>query len=172
MALLSGRAALAPKHPVRSEGAIPELQSQPPMPSFLSQVWRRNGEHRAPGMGQAVAAHLPGAGHPGKRATSTSTYDQQVIGFGGYLQQDPARLAALHDRLDRRAVRYLPPDCDQSAPEPQAGRFLPFVPQVAGWLKAVGAVTAWRQPRQHGHQDGALGAGHVLRITQRAQAAR
>ena len=95
------------------------------MPGLPSQCWWRNGNHRAAGMGQAVAAHLPGAGHPGERTTAASTHDQHVAGSGGYLEQDPARLAALHDKLDRRIVWDMPPGCYQSIPEPLAGRFLP-----------------------------------------------
>ena len=39
-------------------------------------------------------------------------------------------------------------------------------------LAAVGAVTAWRHPRENGHQGGIVGAGQVLRVTQCPETAR
>ena len=66
---------MVPEDAVRGGGAIPEFPCQAQMPGVLSQCWWRNGKHRAAGMGQAVAVHLPGAGDPGEHATAAGADD-------------------------------------------------------------------------------------------------
>ena len=78
------------------------------MPDFPGECGRRDGEHGALGMGQAVAAHLAGD-HPGQHATTASTHDQQVIRAAGHSDQDPASLSPLDERPDRWIVEGLLP---------------------------------------------------------------
>ncbi len=141
------------------------------VPDFLGQGRRRNGEHGALGMGQAVSADLAGD-HPGQCATAASSHDQQVTGAGGDFQQDTASLAPPHEGLDRWVVWDDSPDRDESIPEALPGRFVPFAPQITGRLQAVRAVAARRHPRQNRYQSGAVDMGQVFRVAQRPEAAR
>jgi hypothetical protein len=52
------------------------------MPDFPGERRRRNGDDWAPGVGQAVTAHLAGD-QPGQRTTATRTHDQQVARAAG-----------------------------------------------------------------------------------------
>ncbi len=128
------------------------------MPDFAGECGRRNGEDRALGVGQAVAAHLAGD-HPGQRATTAGTHDQQVTSAAGDRDQDPAGRATLYVRLHRGIVRDFPPNCDERIPEPLAGGISPYLPQIARRLRQVGAITAGRLPGKNGYQGGVMGAG-------------
>jgi hypothetical protein len=86
---------------------VPEHPPGQAMPDFPGERGRGDGQHRAPGMGQAVAAY-PAVDHLGQRAMVASAHDQQVTGVGDR-DQDPARLAALDRGLDRRVCGDLAP---------------------------------------------------------------
>jgi hypothetical protein len=141
------------------------------MSYFPGERGRRDGDDRAPSVGQAVAAHLA-ADEPGQRATAASTHDQQVTGAAGQTDQDPASLTPLYERLDQWVVGNFSPRCDQRIPEPPAGVLLPDAAQVAAGLTAVGEITARRHPGKDGYQGGITGAGQVLRVPQCPEAAR
>lgn len=141
------------------------------MTGFPGQGGRRDSDHGAMGVSQAVAAH-PSGEHPGQRATTASAHDQQVIEVAGDLDQDRARLAALYERPDPRIIGDFAPDRDESIPEPPAGRLVPLAPQIARRLQAVRPITARRHPRQNGDQGGTVGTGQALRVPQRPEAAR
>ena len=168
---LSGCPAVVPKDPIGSQRPVPERPYKSAMPDFLGERRRRNGEHRAPGMGLAVAAYLAGD-HPGQRTTTASTNDQQVIRAAGDTDQDPASLAPLHVRLHQWIVRDFSPDRDERIPEPLGGGVPPCLAQIARRLSPVGAITARRHPGNNRYQDGIVGASHDLRIAQCPEAAR
>jgi hypothetical protein len=69
----------------------------------------RGRRNRAPGMGHAVPAHLAGD-EPGWHATAAGTHDQQAGGAAGHVGQDPASLAARHDRPDVGTAGDLSPE--------------------------------------------------------------
>jgi hypothetical protein len=141
------------------------------MPDFPGQCGRRNGDHWALGMGQAVAAHLA-TDHPGQRTTTASTHDQQVTRAVGDIDQDPASLTPVHKRVDRRIGRDLSPDCDERIPEPLTGVLRPDAAQVAAGMPPFSQITARGQPGKNGYQGGVVGAGYLLRVTQCPEAAR
>ena len=141
------------------------------MPDFPGQRGRRNGEHRALGMGQAVAAHLA-TDHSGQRTTTAGTHDQQVTRAVGHADQDPAGLTPVHKRVDRRIGRDFAPDCDERIPEPLAGVLLPGAAHLATGIAPVGQITARGQPGKNGYQGGIVGAGQLLRVTQCPETAR
>ena len=120
---------------------MPERPDERARPDFPGQCGRRNGDHRALGMGQAVAAHLA-AGHPGQRPSTASTDGQQVIRAVGDFDQDPASLTPVHERVDRRIGRDFSPDCDERIPEPLPGVLFPDAAQVAAGMAPLGQVTA------------------------------
>lgn len=168
---LSGCPAVVPEDPIGSQRPVPERPYESAVPDFLGERRRRDGEHRALGMGLAVAAYLAGD-HPGQRTTAASTNDQQVIRAAGDTDQDPASLAALHVRLHQWIVRDFSPDRDERIPEPLAGGVPPCLAQIARRLSPVGAITARRHPGNNRYQDGIVGASHDLRIAQCPEAAR
>jgi len=59
------------------------------MPDFPGECGRRNGDHRALGMGQAVAAHL-GKGQPPQRAPAAGAHNQHIVRAAGQVDQHPA----------------------------------------------------------------------------------
>ena len=141
------------------------------MPDFPGQCGRRNSEHRALGMGQAVAAHLA-TDHPGQPTTTASTHDQQVTRAVGQTDQDPASLTPVHERVDRRIGRDFSPDGDERIPEPLPGVLRPDTAQVAAGIPPVGHFTTRGPPGKNGYQGGIVGAGQLLRVTQCPEAAR
>jgi hypothetical protein len=142
------------------------------MPDLLSQSSRGNAEHRALGMGDAVAAH-PARDRPRQRPATASAHDQQVTTAAGEAYQDPACRAAFHMRLHHRIIRNFTPHCDERIPETLPGHLLPDLAQIARRTKpGPGAITLRRQPRDNGYQERIMGAGHNLRVAQRPQAAR
>lgn len=141
------------------------------MPDVPGESGRRNGKHRALGMGQAVAAHLAGD-HPGQRTTTTGTHDQQVTRAAGNTDQDPASRAPMYERPHQRIVRDLSPDCDERIPETLAGGVSPYLAQIARRLIAVDAITARRHPGKNWYQGGIIAAGQDLRAAQCPEAAR
>ena len=88
----------------------------------------RDGQHRAPGVRQAVAADLA-VPHPGQRAAPPRADDQQVIGGVRDLDQRRARLAADDDRLDVQVRRGAAPGGLQRAIEPLPGGVRPDAAQ-------------------------------------------
>src|SRR5436190_18485686 len=114
--LLCGCLALVPEDPVRGEGPVPQRPPERAMPDFPGERRRRNGDDWALGVGQAVTAHLAGD-QPGQRTTAARTHDQQVAGAAGQIDQDPASLAPLDDRLHWRVVRDLSPGRVERIPE-------------------------------------------------------
>jgi len=98
---------LGPKDPIRSQPPVPERPDERAMPDFPGQCGRRNGDHWALGMGQAVAAHLA-TDHPGQRTTTASTHDQQVTRAvhdwraSGYLRLRGYEPAVLDQVLEQR----------------------------------------------------------------------
>jgi hypothetical protein len=141
------------------------------MPNFPGQYGRRNGDHRALGMGQAVAAHLA-TDHPGQRTTTASTHDQQVPGAVGQGDQDPASLTPVHERVDRRISGDFSPDCDERIPEPLTGVLPPDAAQVAAGMPPFDQITFRGEPGENGYQGGIVGAGQFLCVPQCPEAAR
>ncbi len=137
MLILCGCPALVPKDPVRGEGPVPQRPPEGAMPDFPGERRRRNGDDWAPGVGQAVTAHLAGD-QPGQRTAAARTHDQQVAGAAGQIDQDPASLAPLDDRLHRRVAGDLSPGRVERIPEPPACVVLPDAAQVAAGVTPLG----------------------------------
>ena len=100
------------------------------MREFAGKGGRRYGQDRAPGVGQAIAAHL-GKGHPGQRAAPPGAHDQHIARAAGQVHQHPAGRAPLYMWLQQRIVGNLAPHCDERVPEPSAGEVLPYLAQFA-----------------------------------------
>jgi hypothetical protein len=141
------------------------------MSDFPGECGRRNGEHRALGMGEAVSAHLSGE-YPGQRTATASPHDQQVTRAVGQSDQDPASLTPVHERVDRRIGRDFSPDCGERITEPLTCGFPPDAAQVATGMPPVGQITARGQPSKNRYQGGIVGAGQLLGVTQCPEAAR
>jgi len=91
------------------------------MGEFARQFGRRDGQDRALGMSQAVAA-CPGKGQPGQCPVAASTHDQHIIGAARKADQNPARRTSLYPRLHQRIGGNLTPHRDQRVPEPLLGQ--------------------------------------------------
>ena len=99
------------------------------MPEFAGERGRWDGQDRAPGVSQAVAAD-PGQHHPGERVAAASAYNQHVARLAGQVHQDPAWGSPFDVRLDQRIVGDLTPHCDECVAEPPAGQAAHFLAQV------------------------------------------
>jgi len=141
------------------------------MPEFAGKCGRRDGQDRAPGVGQAVAAYL-GKDHPGQGAAAARADDQHIAGAAGKVDQHPAGRPPLDVRLNQRILGILAPHCEERVPEPLAGEVLPYLAQLARWLDPLGVITTGQFPGQHRDQDRIVGAGQALTVAQRVQAAR
>lgn len=97
------RLALVLQDPVGGQRPVPEHPPEQAMAHFLGECGRGDSQHRAPGVGQAVAVH-PAADHLGQHAPVACPQDQQVIRVGDG-DQDPARLATLDHGLDPGGLR-------------------------------------------------------------------
>ena len=101
------------------------------MAYFLSERRRGDGQHRAPGVGQAVAAY-PAIDHLGERAAVACPNDQQVTRVGDG-NQDPARFAALDNGLNRWISGDPTPRRSERSAQPPFSVFCPDAAQVATW---------------------------------------
>jgi hypothetical protein len=153
--------------PARGQRPAPEHPGKRAVAEVAGQRRRRDGDHRAAGMGHAVAGH-PGAGHPGQPAPAASPYHQQIPRAAGHVDQNPARRAALDPRLHQRILADLPPDRGQHGSQLLTGQVMPLLTQEP----VVAMVTVRRGPGQHGNQGRVMGAGHRLPVPQCLQAAR
>ena len=147
--LLCCRLALVLKDLIRGQRPVPEHPPEQAMAHFLRECGRRHSQHRAPGVGQAVAAYLA-ADHPGQRTAVACPHHEQVI-RGGDGNQDPACLAALDEGLDWRVSRDVAPCCGERIPQALMGGFRPDAAQVATRCAPVGEITARRHPGQDGY---------------------
>jgi len=168
--LLCCRLALVLKDLIRGERPVPEHPPGQAMGYFLGECRRWDSQHRAPGVGQAVAPDLA-ADHPGQRPAVACPHHQQVI-RGGDGNQDPACLAALDDGLDWRVSGNVAPCRGERIPQALTGSFCPDAAQVATRCAPVGEITARRHPGQDGYQGRIMGAGQFFRVAQCPQAAR
>jgi len=141
------------------------------MSEFAGQRGRRDGQDRASGMSQAVAAH-PGKGQPGQCPVAAGTHDQHIIGAACKGHQYPARQASLYLRLHQRIVGNLTPHRDQRVPEPLAGELLACLAQRGRKHQPLVAITAGRFPSKNRDQDRIMSAGQALGVAQCPQAAR
>jgi hypothetical protein len=128
---------------------VPERPCVWAVPGFLGKCRRGNSEHRALGVGHAVAAD-PAGDCPRQRATTACTHYQQVARAAGEAYQDPASRAPLHVGLHHRIIRDFSPHCDERIPETLAGHVLPDLAQVARVKPGACALTLGRHPRDHG----------------------
>jgi hypothetical protein len=163
---------LAPvlKDPIGGERPVPEHPPEQAMAHFLGECGRGDSQHRAPGVGQAVAADLA-ADHPGQRAATACPHDQQVT-KGSDGNQDPACLATLDDGLYWRVSGSIAPCCVKSIPQALTGIFCPDAAQVATRCAPLGEITARWHPGKNRYQSRIMGAGQFLRVAQCPQAAR
>jgi hypothetical protein len=99
------------------------------MTHFLGKCRRWDSQHRAPGVGQAVAADLA-ADHPGQRPAVPCPHHQQVT-RGSDANQDPACLAALDKGLDLWVSGNSAPRRGERIPQALMGIFCPDAAQVA-----------------------------------------
>ena len=143
---------VAAEDPLRGKRPAPERPGQAAMPEFAGQGGWWDGEDGAPGVGQAVAAHL-GKGQPPQRTPASGAHDQHIIGAAGQVDQHPARRPALNTRLYPRIAGNLTPDCHQRVPEPLAGQVPARLSQYARRHGPVGAVTARHFPGDDRDQD-------------------
>jgi hypothetical protein len=99
----------------------------------------RDGQHRAPGMGQAIAAH-PAVNGPGQGPAVASSDDQQVSAAGRDGGQHRAGLATLYARPDGHVVRDVPPGGREGVAEPLPSVLSPDAAQVAARAAPVGEL--------------------------------
>ena len=138
------------------------------MPEFAGERGRRDGQDRALGVGQAVAAH-PGKGQPGQRAAAASAHDQHIAGAAGKVHQDPACRAALYARLHQRIGGDFAPHRDERVAELLAGEVLPLLAQRH--RSALRSPPGGSQAK-HRDQRPRHGRGPALPVAQCLQAAR
>src|ERR1035441_8586995 len=99
---LSGRVVPLAHGLIQGQFPVPERPGAQAVGCFLGDGGGRDGEYRAPGVGQAVAAH-PAAADPGQWATPSCSHDEQVVGGAGGLDQDRTWFASSDDRPDGQA---------------------------------------------------------------------
>ena len=78
------------------------------MREFAGKCGRWDGQDRALGVGQAIAAYL-GEDHPGQDAAAASAHNQHIARAAGKVHQHPAGRAPLDVRLHQRVVRDFRP---------------------------------------------------------------
>ena len=105
------------------------------MPGLLGQVGGRDGDHRAAGVRQAVAAH-PAAGQAAQGTAAACAHDEQVPGAAGSIDEHLAGLAAQHRGCGPEICGQAPPRQVEGLPEPLPGGLLPDCAQVGGRLTA------------------------------------
>lgn len=132
---------------------------------------RRDCQHRALGMGEAVVAH-PAGKDMGQRATAARPDDEQVARVAGDDGKDGAGGAALDHGLDRQIGGELPPCSVKRKAEPLPGIVGPEAAQGYGGAAPVGDIAIRRHPGMHGYQGGVAGAGKILGIAQCTEVAR
>jgi hypothetical protein len=112
------------------------------------------------------STRLTAAGQPPQRAPPPVADDQQVAGPAGGGHQHLTRRAAHHQRPGAHARRK-PAECRADRiPQPLPCVVCPQLPQFGIRSRALGHVTARRQPRQHRNQDGITMTGKVGRAAQ------
>jgi hypothetical protein len=131
----------------------------------------RDGQHGAPGPGQAVAAH-PAVPGPAQQAPPPRPHHQQVTGGTGQLDQGMARLAAHHEALDLQAVGDASPGGFEGLPQPLEGGLRPDPPEVRRRAAPLGKITSGRQPGMNDHQQRVVAPRDPARVPQRRDAAR
>ena len=157
---------------VRGQGTVPEHPCQRAAPEPPGEVRGRHGQDRAVSVGHAIAAHLPG-NRPGQGAPAACPQDKQVIGMAGGIDQDQAGLASLHERPDRwKPGGELAQHHAERVLEAVIGVLSPDSAEVRAGCTPFGHIAAGRYPRQDGYQEGIIGAGQLLRITQGLEASR
>jgi len=141
------------------------------MPGLPGECIRRDDEHRALSVSQAIPAR-PTRAQPHQHAMTASAQDQQVTRTAGHADQHPARRAPLDLRLHHRIAGDFPPHRDERLPKTLPGHVTPDLTQIALGRMWDTAITPRRQPRDNGDQQRIVGAGLNLRIAQCPQAAR
>jgi hypothetical protein len=106
------------------------------VPGLLGQVGGRDGDHRAAGVRQAVAAH-PAAGQAAQGTAAACARDEQVPGAAGSIDEHLAGLAAQHRGCGPEICGQAPHARSRASQSRcQAASFQ--TAQVGGRLTAVG----------------------------------
>lgn len=138
------------------------------MAGMHGQCGGRDCQDRAPGMGQAVAAH-PAAEGTSQCGAAACPDDEQVARVAGDDGKNAAGIAALDHGLDRQISGQLPPGGVKRLPQPLPGVFGPDAAQVHAGTAPFGDVAARRRPGMNGYQGGFAGTGKLLGVAQGAQ---
>jgi len=168
---LGGSCATVAKDTVRSQCAVPERPPQRATTGMRGRVSRRDRQHRALGMSEAVTAH-PAGEDPGQRAATARPDDKQIGRVAGDNGEHAAGGAALDHRPDRQISGELSPCRVNCVPQSLPGVFGPEAAQLYAGTAPFGDLAARRRPAMNGYQDGVIGAGKVFCIAQRTEVAR
>lgn len=130
-----------------------------------------DGDHRAGGAGQAVAAD-PAVPQAAERAAAASPYDQPVAVPAGRVDQDRARVSTHDQRLGFQVRREPAERRVQGMPHPLPGVVLPLHNQRVGGELPGREPGTGGQPGVHERQGGVIDAGQIRGVAQRGQVAR
>ena len=150
---LSGRVVPLAHGLIQGQFPVPERPGAQAVGCFLGDGGGRDGEYRAPGVGQAVAAH-PAAADPGQWATPSCSHDEQVVGGAGGLDQDRTWFASSDDRPDGQARGFSSPRCVERIAEPLRGVLRPDAAQGGRGRAPFGLIPTGRRPGENGYQHG------------------
>jgi hypothetical protein len=165
------RPAVAGQDLLRREGPVPQPPGDPATADLDGQIWRWHEHNRAACPRHAVADNAA-AGRAPDRAPVSRADHQHITRATGDADQNPAGWPALDLRLHSRLWLRSAPHCRESLAHPLGRHVAPGLHEPGGGLNPRRPVTTWWLPGKDRHKYSVVRESHVLRVSQRCQAAR